>query len=96
MSVSSTSTNAYYQEVLPTLGERHRAVLKHLIEYDKDFSNSELSGELGWPINTVTPRIHELREKGLVKEVGKRLCEVTGREVKVWALVRDDYKVVTI
>jgi hypothetical protein len=36
------------------------------------------------PINRVTPRVFELREIGLVEEVGKRKCHDTGGTAIAW------------
>lgn len=47
-------------------------------------SNSEIARHLGLPINCVTPRVHELRQKGRVVPAMKRPCKVTGRYVIAW------------
>jgi hypothetical protein len=39
------------------------------------------------PINTITPRVFELRQIGLVEEVGKRKCRVTDRTAIAWKAV---------
>lgn len=62
------------------------AVLKAMATRN-DFTNSELSEYLNWPINTVTPRIHELRKKDLVQFSEKRVCKITGRMVIAWKLL---------
>lgn len=81
--ITDTSLKAYYGDVLPTLGARHELVLKVFINKG-NFSNSELANFLQWPINTVTPRVNELRKKGLLRFAGKRKCKVTGKEVMTW------------
>lgn len=81
--VTSTSLKAYYGDALPTLGKRHEAVLKAFMEKGP-MSNSELANYLQWPINTITPRVGELREKGLVRAVREKKCPVTGRQVTEW------------
>jgi len=55
-----------------------------------DHSNSEMAEALGWPINTVTPRVNELRKRGLITQVDTRKCKVTGRIVKVWGFPQED------
>ena len=49
-------------------------------------SNMELARELGWSINRVTPRIKELRDRGIVFDSGRRECDVTGRMVHAWGV----------
>lgn len=85
MTVQQTSKQAYWNEVQPTLGERHHQVLKAL-KTRTDFSNNELAHFLNLPINSITPRVKELREKGLVKMIGTRKCKVSGRTVIVWSV----------
>ena len=77
-----TSLDAW-NSVRQTLGVRQRAVLD-VIKYLKDPTNSEISQYIGLPINCVTPRVNELRSKGLVGDGGKRICKVTGKEVHCW------------
>ena len=81
--MQSTSLTAYFNEVFPTLGERQKSVLIALRER-ADFTNNELAQYLGWPINTVTPRIWELRLKGYVCESCRRKDGVTGRTAIAW------------
>jgi len=50
-------------------------------------SNTEIARRVGLPINCVTPRVKELREKGVLALAGWRCCGVTGRRVMVWARV---------
>lgn len=82
--MQSTSLRAFYRDVLPNLGERHKHVIIAL--GTGDFTNNELSSYLGWEINRVTPRVNELKERGLVEEKGKRPCKNTGRLAIVWGL----------
>lgn len=82
-----TSLEAYYKDIVPTLGKRQSAVFKELTKYP-NATNSELAKSLGWTINTVTPRIFELREQGLVVEDEKRLCKITGRRAIAWRSVK--------
>lgn len=95
--VQTTSLNAYYGEILDTLGDRQRAALRVFGEnYTRDFTNAELADELEWPINTVTPRVYELRGEGknnpidrdnpLLVEVRRRECMVTHRTAIAWGM----------
>lgn len=82
--VKDTSAKAYREEVAPTIGQRQVAVL-NAVRRLGEATNSEISRELGWSINRVTPRVFELREKMRLVDVGKRPCRVTGRLAHVWA-----------
>lgn len=83
--MQETSLNAYEKDVLPTLGERQWEVFKALQKRD-NFTNSELAAHLNWPINTVVPRVYELRKAGQVFEDVRRTCRVTGRRVIAWSV----------
>lgn len=86
MTATDTSRLAYASKVRPTLGLRQVQVLEAMKER-QDWSNTELSKALGWPINTVTPRVNELRKYGCVEFAGKRVCHVTGLRVMAWKRV---------
>lgn len=88
--IQQTSLDSYYGEVVPTLGNRQKKVVEAF--ESQSFTNTELSRFLGWPINTVTPRVKELREKGYLIELTVRPCAVTGRMAKVWALDKKQLK----
>ena len=89
MTASDTSVQAFESRVRPTLVTRHMAVLSAMADRE-DWSNTELSRRLGWPINAVTPRIHELRmmKPAKVEFSQKRQCMVTGLTVKAWRITR--------
>ena len=50
-------------------------------------SNADIASNLGWPINRVTPRVHELRDMGLVVRHGTELDPITKRNVATWRKV---------
>ena len=85
MTSQDTSLLAYAALVMPTLGRRQWDVVCALQRLT-EASNAEIARYLGWPINTVTPRVGELRKIGLVEDAGKRICGVTGSTVHVWKL----------
>ena len=87
MNLQSTSLRAYHHEIEPTLGDRQQAVLDELGRHINR-TNNELANFLGWPINTVTPRIFELRRMGKVVEDFKRPCRITGRTAIAWKVWR--------
>jgi len=59
-----------YAEALENLSRTQVQVFKTLKQIEPA-NNQMISRELNWPINSVTPRIKELRKKGLVKEHNK-------------------------
>lgn len=83
-----TSLSAYWNEIQPRLGERQREVFRIITAYGGDWTNSEIAAHSKKPINTITPRIFELRKLGLVEESQKRICKVTGRRVIAWKRVQ--------
>ena len=88
MTMQNTSIQAYQNDVKPTLGQRQRAVMEAL-RYRPEFTNNELAEYLQWPINTVTPRIFELRAKGKVEESCRRADGVTGRKAIAWRIKKE-------
>jgi len=102
MSIQDTSLIAYYGEIMETIGDKHREVLKVFgMNPYMDFTNAELAEELEWPINTVTPRVYELRgcdknvavdpENPILVHVQTRKCRVTQRTAMAWGM-NPEYK----
>src|SRR3990167_8416897 len=85
MGISHTSLQAYFGEVVKTLGERQQMVLE-AFTHKENFTNTELASYLQRPINTITPRVFELRAKGLLNLHCVRPCKVTGRVAKCWKI----------
>lgn len=81
--VQPTSLFTYRNEIKPTLGSRQREVYEAL-KTRKNWTNSELSEYLQRPINTVTPRVNELRKMGVVRLAETRGCNITGRTCCAW------------
>jgi hypothetical protein len=88
--VQRTSIGTFHSEVKPTLGDRQEVVYDAM-QHRESFTNSELAAFLNWPINTITPRVKELREIGLVELAGRRRCRVTGMEVNAWRVQYASY-----
>lgn len=68
-----TQTSIFaYESVKGDLSKRQSEVLEALRTI-QPADNNQLSEYLNWPINRVTPRIKELREKGVVEKayIGK-------------------------
>lgn len=81
--MQSTSLDTYFGEVKALLGEKQKVVLA-AFDARESFTNSELADYLSWPINTITPRVFELRKLGRLAEDGKRVCARTGRKAIAW------------
>jgi len=84
--IQETSKLAF-EEVLENLGDRQKAVyyaLKELGEAD----NLTISKFLNLPINSITPRVLELRNKKLVGVAREGFSPVTKRKVIFWKCVR--------
>ena len=84
--VTETSIQAY-ELVLNSIGRRQTAVYK-AIEKGVSMTNSEIAVYLQLPINQVTPRTNELVKKGLVRNNGKRECNITHQKCMTWEIVR--------
>lgn len=82
MVVSDTSLLAYMAESY-SFSHKQSIVYAFLRGFGPK-TNSEIAKGLGWPINTVTPRVKELRTIGIVVDGGIRACGITGRNAHVW------------
>lgn len=85
MGIADTSLLTY-ADIKVELGVRQKAVLD-VITYLGSCTNTEISKFIGLPINQITPRVFELREKRCVVLDTKRECKVTGRLAMVWCRV---------
>jgi len=99
--MQETSLMSFWGEIYPTLGPRHREVVRIFREnYGMNFTNNELLAEIRLDdpireINSVVPRVYELRGKGknnpftlwpiLIKSE-TRACRITGRKAIAWQL----------
>ena len=96
-----TSLLAYNSEIRTNLAPKHREIIDILRDNPTmDFTNRELLRELRIndpirEINSVTPRVYELRGKGKnnpyrdhphIIESQKRECKVTERKAIAWQL----------
>jgi len=83
----SVTSETSFQEIRDSLGQKQFQILNYLALLGHA-TNNEISKQYGIPINCVTPRIKELREMGIVTQVSKRPCKVTGRRAMVWEVLR--------
>ena len=88
--IQPTSLHAYNTEIRPTLGARQKTILEAVQEIQNErenATNTEIAKHLNFPINTVTPRVFELRKMGYLTESVTRPCRATGRRAKTWRVV---------
>lgn len=91
MTVASTSRQAY-DKIMGTLSDKQEQVYEALKELTTA-TNDEIADFLGWPINRVTGRVTELRNKDLVTVAGLGKSKA-GFSAKVWTWkTADDKKV---
>jgi Mn-dependent DtxR family transcriptional regulator len=85
MTLAITSLNAYHGEIKETLGERQRQVL-NIIRNSKNITNKEIANILKVDTCSITGRVKELRDYGLIFEDEKRNCNITGRLAMAWKI----------
>ena len=84
--LQQTSLNAF-NTITEQLGERQQRIIEFFYKHNgHDFTNTEIADQLLLPINCVTPRVNELRKKGLLIFSQQRYCFITGRKVMAWRL----------
>lgn len=76
-----------FAEVLENLGERQLQVLKALNEIEPA-NNLMISNYLNLPINSICPRVKELRGKRLVIKSHIEKCPITSRATIFWRRIR--------
>ena len=86
MTVSQTSILSYYTLDKAKVNTLQREIY-NLIKQDKTLSNRDIANALGLEICTVTGRVNELVEMGLVVSWAVKKDLRTNRTVKVWKVV---------
>lgn len=85
--IQQTSLNAYQDLVRSEdIGLKQKVVLLCLMN-DGPANNRVISVRCRMPINTVTPRVKELRDIGLVRARESSVDSVTRRSAIVWEAV---------
>lgn len=84
MGVQVTSLISYY-EVLNTLGKRQKEVLLAMKKL-KCANNLMVSRYLNLPINSITPRMQELRKKGIIIYHHIEACPITKRSSRFYTI----------
>lgn len=70
--VSKAVRNATYQMIKPHLPECRQRVYEIILQHPEGICNKQIAVEWGVPINSVTGRVTELREVGLVIACGTK------------------------
>ena len=84
--IQQTSLEAY-KAILPELSNKQQEVVD-VIEHHPGMSNHDIARFLNWEINTVTPRVNELREKGVVDLHAIKVDRITEKKVMTWEVVK--------
>ena len=84
---SAVTSLVAYSEVLENLGERQTAVYC-AIRNLKSCNNQMIANFLRLPINSITPRVNELRKLHIVMMDKKELCPYTKRLTCYWRVRR--------
>ena len=83
--IQKTSLEAY-NVIKPDLG-RMQNIIYNIIKMYPNVSNLDISRFLSKPINSVTPRVKELRDRGLVVHWKYKTDRITKRKVMTWRVV---------
>lgn len=83
--IQQTSLEAY-KAIIPELAEKQKIVFDVIYKHP-GMSNYDISQYLGWRINSVTPRVNELRELGFVDLHSFKEDSITHRTVMTWEVV---------
>lgn len=84
--IQPTSLEAY-EVIKPTLGYRQTYVYEH-IQQHPDCCNHDIAHGIGLEINCITPRVKELRDKGLIICSGHKIDLSTNRRVMTWRAIQ--------
>ena len=79
--MQQTSIEAY--QIAKKNLSRTQAQVLEAIEEQGEITNKQLARHLGWEINSITPRVLELRNKGKVVECYKGE-DISGRTAIYW------------
>jgi hypothetical protein len=83
--LQQTSLKAF-EEIIPSLNNRQKQVYELLRQVGHPLNNLMISKYLSLPINQVTPRILELRQKGLVLFAYLQKCPYTNHVSIFWRI----------
>lgn len=80
--VALTSIKCFKEITLEgKIGKRQRQILE-VMDRNKDYSLQELCAYSHLPVNVVSARVNELKNKGILIALNKRKCMITRRTIK--------------
>jgi DNA-binding MarR family transcriptional regulator len=79
--IQQTSMMAYLTDVKPKLNQKQHAVYRAIEEYGP-ITNKQLAEAMDLPVNTITPRVLELRQKNHI--ISCYVAEDGGRKAHYW------------
>ncbi len=83
--------NKAFEEIQPHLSARQFSVCKIIHQYGP-ISTEQIASMLRVYPHTLTPRVKELRELGLVEFAGTSISDVSGRTVSLWRTKTEQLK----
>jgi hypothetical protein len=83
MPMIQETTLEAYKIIKPELGELQKVVYQTIV-MNPGMSNHDIARFLHWEINRVTPRVKELRDKGIVICGGTKQDRITNKKVMMW------------
>lgn len=89
---NGTQTSNEAAAAIEPVAQRQRDVLYAFVcdRYVYGTTNQEAEEDLGYPAQTITPRMLELRKEGLVVDSGLKRLTRSGRRAIVWIDARYD------
>ena len=87
MAVAQTTLLAYNELKMSGKLGNLQSKIYALIQERSDLSNRDIARILGLEICTVTGRVNELANEGLIKAWGRKTDPRTGKTVKVWRAI---------
>jgi len=84
--IRKTSRIAYKQIQEQGLLSQRRFEVYEALFYHGPLTANEAREHIGGhvPLNSVSPRMAELKDRGVVVEVGEKICSVTGKKAILW------------
>lgn len=78
-----------YDSIKNSLGNKQKIVLEAIFKLG-EATNRDIKNHLGWDINSITPRVKELREMKLVTEAKTDNDKTTGRLSIYWRVTKPE------
>jgi DNA-binding MarR family transcriptional regulator len=86
--IQQTSLVSWNEINLAGVVGKQQAIIFTAIKQLNEATNKEIAAYTKLEINSVTPRVYELRAKGLVTRCNKRSCNISGRTANSWKIKR--------